>query len=248
MTQALGLIEAIGYATAVVTADAVAKAANVRVLGAENAKGGGRITIKFVGDVGAVKAAVAAGVAAAERIGKIAGSLVIPRPSEEIIARALLVDFGAVVPEPAPAVAAIEPAPVVIALEPEVVVPAAESVAAPIEILPPAEEPEIVAAEPVVVAEPIVAAEPEAAAPAAEAPSAIVAAEPAPVETAAAEVPVETAPEIAAPAPEPEASAPVAEAPEPDAAASAPPPPPPAPKPAPTRPTGPRRGPGRGRR
>ncbi|HMQ52950.1 MAG TPA: BMC domain-containing protein [Anaerolineae bacterium] len=85
MTQkALGLIETIGLVTAIEAADAASKAANVKVIGYENSKGGGLITVKLVGDVGAVKAAVSAGVAAAQRIGRIASQQVIPRPHEEI--------------------------------------------------------------------------------------------------------------------------------------------------------------------
>jgi ethanolamine utilization protein EutM len=64
-------------------ADAGAKAANVRVLGAERADAG-LVTIKFVGDVAAVKAAVDAGSAAAKRVGQLVSSHVIPRPHEEM--------------------------------------------------------------------------------------------------------------------------------------------------------------------
>lgn len=93
-TKALGLIETIGLITAIEAADTALKAANVKLLGYENTKGGGRITIKLVGDVGAVKAAVAAGVAAAERIGRIESSLVIPRPHQEIEGLVSYVDRG----------------------------------------------------------------------------------------------------------------------------------------------------------
>jgi ethanolamine utilization protein EutM len=92
--KALGIIEAIGLAAAIEAADAAAKAANVTVLGYENAKGGGRIAVKFVGDVGAVKAAISAGAAAALRVGKVAGCLVIPRPHEEIEALIAQIDRG----------------------------------------------------------------------------------------------------------------------------------------------------------
>lgn len=107
MSEALGTIETIGYVTAVVAADAAAKAANVRVLGAENAKGGGRVAVKMIGDVGAVKAAMSAAIAAAERIGRVAGWQVIPRPHTEIVQRSRLVDLGSAkggstAPRPAP--------------------------------------------------------------------------------------------------------------------------------------------------
>ena len=82
--QALGLIETIGLVSAIEAADAAVKAANVTLLGYENTKGGGKITIKFVGDVGAVQAGVAAGVAAASRVGEVYGQRVIARPHDEI--------------------------------------------------------------------------------------------------------------------------------------------------------------------
>ena len=94
MQKALGLIETIGLVPAIEAADAAAKAANVVLLGYENTKGGGKITVKIAGDVGAVQAAVAAGVAAASRIGKVYGHLVIPRPHAEINSLIRQVDRG----------------------------------------------------------------------------------------------------------------------------------------------------------
>ncbi|HRE26965.1 MAG TPA: BMC domain-containing protein [Anaerolineales bacterium] len=79
MKKALGLIETIGLVTAIEAADAAVKSANVTLVGYENTRGGGKITVKVVGDVGAVQAAVAAGVAAAERIGKVYGQRIIPK-------------------------------------------------------------------------------------------------------------------------------------------------------------------------
>jgi ethanolamine utilization protein EutM len=84
MKKALGLIETIGLATAIEAADAAVKAADVTLLGYENTKGSGKITIKLAGGVGAVKAAVAAGVAAASRMGQVYGQHIIPRPHDEI--------------------------------------------------------------------------------------------------------------------------------------------------------------------
>lgn len=84
MKQALGLVEISGLSTAVVVADTMAKAANIRILEIENTKGLGYMTIKITGDVGAVKAAVDAG----SQIGVINGQLVsckvIPRPSDYV--------------------------------------------------------------------------------------------------------------------------------------------------------------------
>ena len=84
MKKALGLIETIGLVAAIEAADAAVKAANVTLLGYENTKGNGKITIKIVGDVGAVQAGVSAGVAAVARIGQVYGQQVIARPHEEI--------------------------------------------------------------------------------------------------------------------------------------------------------------------
>jgi ethanolamine utilization protein EutM len=59
------------------------KAANVRLIGRQQ-PGGGLITILVEGDVGAVKAAVDAGAAAASAVGKVVSTHVIPRPHGEI--------------------------------------------------------------------------------------------------------------------------------------------------------------------
>ncbi|MBB6217631.1 microcompartment protein CcmL/EutN [Anaerosolibacter carboniphilus] len=81
---ALGMIETVGLAAAMEAADTAVKSANVTLLGYENSKGGGLITIKIEGDVGAVKAAVEAACAAASKINKVFSKQVIPRPHEEI--------------------------------------------------------------------------------------------------------------------------------------------------------------------
>ncbi|SBT13512.1 Propanediol utilization protein PduA [Vibrio celticus] len=80
--QSLGLIETVGLAAAIEAADAAIKSANVELLGYESAKGNGLHTVKLVGDVGAVNAAVDAGVAAASRIGKVYAYKVIARTAE----------------------------------------------------------------------------------------------------------------------------------------------------------------------
>ncbi len=82
MRQALGLIEAIGLATAIEATDAAVKSANVELLGMESCKGDGMHTIKVVGDVGAVKAACeAASVACAKGRG-VFSVKVIARPAD----------------------------------------------------------------------------------------------------------------------------------------------------------------------
>ncbi|GAV26514.1 microcompartment protein [Carboxydothermus islandicus] len=87
MDKALGLIEAIGYATAMTALDAAVKAANVTFLGFERVIGAGKkvsVTLKLEGEVAAVKAAVDAGVAAAQKVGEVLTSHVIPRPHGEL--------------------------------------------------------------------------------------------------------------------------------------------------------------------
>ncbi|MHC1749682.1 MAG: BMC domain-containing protein [Cellulosilyticaceae bacterium] len=83
MGDALGLIETTGLVTCVQAADAMCKAANVTMIGYENV-GSGLVTAMVRGDVGAVKAAVDAGVSAASLIGEVVTSLVIARPHLDV--------------------------------------------------------------------------------------------------------------------------------------------------------------------
>jgi ethanolamine utilization protein EutM len=85
LKYALGLIEAIGLATAYEAADAAVKSANVQLLGFEPCRGNGMHTIKVIGDVGAVKAAVAAAQAAGSKGRGIFSAVVIARPSDGIM-------------------------------------------------------------------------------------------------------------------------------------------------------------------
>ena len=78
-SEALGMIETKGLVGSVEAADAMVKAANVYLIGRELV-GGGLVTVMVRGDVGAVKAAVDAGAAAAERVGEVKSVHVIPRP------------------------------------------------------------------------------------------------------------------------------------------------------------------------
>ncbi|WP_138310147.1 MULTISPECIES: BMC domain-containing protein [unclassified Clostridium] len=84
MKQALGLVEISGLSTAVVAADTMAKAANIRILEIENTKGLGYMTIKIAGDVGAVNAAVNAGKQIGAANNKLVSWKVIPRPSDYV--------------------------------------------------------------------------------------------------------------------------------------------------------------------
>lgn len=83
-TNALGLIETKGFVSAVEAADAALKAADVRLLGYELAKGQGLITIKLEGNVAAVATAVAAASAAVIKVGVLVSTHVIPKPHENI--------------------------------------------------------------------------------------------------------------------------------------------------------------------
>ena len=81
--QALGMIETKGLVGAIEAADAMVKAANVHLIGKEKI-GSGLVTVMVRGDVGAVKAAVEAGAAAAKRVGDLYGVHVIPRPHNDV--------------------------------------------------------------------------------------------------------------------------------------------------------------------
>ena len=83
MQQALGLIETRGLVAAIEAADAMVKAAKVRLLGRQKVKAG-LVAVMVAGDVGAVKAAVDAGAAACQRVGQMVSAHVIPRPHEDI--------------------------------------------------------------------------------------------------------------------------------------------------------------------
>ena len=80
---ALGMIETRGLVGSIEAADAMVKAANVTLLG-KNHVGGGLVTVMVRGEVGAVKAAVDAGAAAAQRVGHLVSRHVIPRPHPEV--------------------------------------------------------------------------------------------------------------------------------------------------------------------
>ena len=81
--QALGMVETLGLVGATEAADAMVKAANVRLVSRQQV-GGGLITIMVAGDVGAVQAAVDAGKAAAVAVGMVVSAHVIPWALDEI--------------------------------------------------------------------------------------------------------------------------------------------------------------------
>ena len=82
-TEALGMIETKSYPAMVEAADAMVKAANVRLVSYEKT-GGGRVTAVVRGDVAAVKAAVEAGARGAEKVGEVIAVHVIPRPHANV--------------------------------------------------------------------------------------------------------------------------------------------------------------------
>ena len=82
--KALGIIETYGLTSAVEAADTAVKAANVELIGYELARGSGLATVKVVGDVGSVKAAMSAAEASVSKIGKVVAVHVIPRPHDDI--------------------------------------------------------------------------------------------------------------------------------------------------------------------
>lgn len=87
---ALGVMEAFSLCSAVVTADAAVKAAEVELIEIRLGRGlGGKSFITLTGDVAAVKAAIAAGEALDEAQGLMGGSVVIPSPHSDIM-KALL--------------------------------------------------------------------------------------------------------------------------------------------------------------
>lgn len=81
--DALGMIETRGFTALVEAADAMVKAAKVDLVGYEKI-GGGFVTAIVRGDVAAVRAAVDAGSRAAERVGEIVSTHVIPRPHNDV--------------------------------------------------------------------------------------------------------------------------------------------------------------------
>lgn len=84
MEQSLGLVEVKGLCSAIETADVMVKAANVTLVELEAARGSGMMTIKVIGDVGAVKAAVEAGRASALADESLVSVDVIARPTKEL--------------------------------------------------------------------------------------------------------------------------------------------------------------------
>lgn len=84
MSESLGLVEVVGYSTAVYVADAMVKTADVQIQKVERARGDGWMTVYVTGDVGAVNASVQAGEDKAQQVGNFVSSRVIARPAGDL--------------------------------------------------------------------------------------------------------------------------------------------------------------------
>ena len=91
--EALGMVECFGLVAMIEAADAMVKSANVRLVGYEKVDAG-LVTAIVRGEVGAVKAAVEAGAAAARRVGTVTAVHVIPRPHAEVSDGLPVIDTG----------------------------------------------------------------------------------------------------------------------------------------------------------
>ncbi len=83
MSKAFGMIETRGLVGAIEAADAMVKAADVRIVGQERVDAA-LVTVFVEGDVSAVMAAVEAGKEAAKRVGHLISAHVIPRPHDDV--------------------------------------------------------------------------------------------------------------------------------------------------------------------
>ncbi|HCV43024.1 MAG TPA: hypothetical protein DGH68_06035 [Bacteroidetes bacterium] len=99
LEYALGLVETRGLIGSIEAADVMVKTANVHILGTEYIRNG-LVTVKIVGEVAAVKAAVDAASAAAARVGQVVSTHVIPRPAADVEMILKVVQKPAPVEEP----------------------------------------------------------------------------------------------------------------------------------------------------
>jgi len=84
MNEAIGLIETKGLIAQIEAADAMLKAANVKLV-KQVQIGGGFVTTIIEGDVGSVRAAVDAGASAASKVGELVSAHLIPRPTDGLM-------------------------------------------------------------------------------------------------------------------------------------------------------------------
>lgn len=94
MPQAVGSLETKGFPPVLAAADAMVKAGRVTLIGYIRA-GSARFVVNIRGDVSEVKAAMAAGVEAAENCpgGVLETWVIIPRPHENVVA-VLPIDYN----------------------------------------------------------------------------------------------------------------------------------------------------------
>lgn len=81
----IGILEVSGLVAAITGLDAMAKAADVKLIHSEKRLGGRLVTLIVKGSVSAVTAAVEAGVKASEPLGQVHGQAVIANPHGEIM-------------------------------------------------------------------------------------------------------------------------------------------------------------------
>lgn len=81
----IGILEVSGLVAAITGLDAMAKAADVKLIHSEKRLGGRLVTLIVKGSVSAVTASVEAGVKAAEPLGQVHGQAVIANPHGEIM-------------------------------------------------------------------------------------------------------------------------------------------------------------------
>lgn len=79
--RSVAVVELVGLPVAITFMDTALKSADVTLVGYELSWGGGLVTVKLTGNVGALKAAVEAGVASAGTVGRVASKVIIPRPA-----------------------------------------------------------------------------------------------------------------------------------------------------------------------
>ncbi|MDN0123274.1 BMC domain-containing protein [Yersinia aleksiciae] len=86
MKTSLGLLEVSGLALAIGAADAMAKAASVKLIGIEKTNGSGWMLIRLTGDVASVQAAISTGAAFAEQHQGLVSRAVLARPADSLMA------------------------------------------------------------------------------------------------------------------------------------------------------------------
>lgn len=107
MPKAYGFVETKGFTAGVEATDAMHKAAAVD-WGRRVDIGGGYVTSVCVGDVGAVRASVDAGKAAAQKIGELYASHVVPNLSEQVVSRVIGTEVVEKLPSGATALGMVE--------------------------------------------------------------------------------------------------------------------------------------------